>query len=107
MSVFLYSSYVLAQYLRHKSKNKRVTDLGKEALRLRNSKKYDFSNEVSKLDVKHIVDLDVQGLRRGLLNADFTSVDLVHVFADRSYKIGRELCLSAQENFEEALIMAK
>ena len=37
---------------------------------------------------------------------NFTSVDLVNVFGQRCQSVGRFLCLSAEENFEEALKMA-
>jgi Asp-tRNA(Asn)/Glu-tRNA(Gln) amidotransferase A subunit family amidase len=50
---------------------------------------------------------DVTQLRAGLIEGRFTSVDLVNVFADRCYRVGRKLNLSAQENFEEALELAK
>lgn len=42
-----------------------------------------------------------------MIEGQFTSVDLVNVFGDRCYRIGRDLCLSAQENFEEALVLAE
>ena len=41
------------------------------------------------------------------MEGEFTSVDLVNVFADRCYSVGRELCLSAQENYEEAMLLAE
>ncbi len=50
--------------------------------------------------------LDVEGLRKGLLAEEFTSVDLVNVFGKRCYEIGRRLCLSTEEDFEEALLEA-
>ena len=50
--------------------------------------------------------LDVVGLKRGLQEGRFTSVDLVHVFGKQCYTVGRELNLSTEENFEEALLEA-
>ena len=50
--------------------------------------------------------MDVTQLREGLMTGRFTSVDLVHVFAQRCYTIGRQLCLSTEENFEEAFTEA-
>lgn len=47
--------------------------------------------------------MDVTQLKEGLLKGDFTSVDLVNVFAKRCYTIGRQLCLSAEEDFDNAL----
>jgi hypothetical protein len=45
----------------------------------------------------------VSGLRQGLLSGYFSSVDLVHLFGSRCQSIGRDLCLSTEESFEEAL----
>jgi Asp-tRNA(Asn)/Glu-tRNA(Gln) amidotransferase A subunit family amidase len=51
--------------------------------------------------------MDVTQLREGLLSGKFSSEDLVNVFAARCYTIGRRLCLSTEENFEEALSEAR
>ena len=56
---------------------------------------------------KEILEMDVGQLREGLIQQKFTSVDLVNVFGRRCYTIGRRLCLSTEENFEEAFIEAK
>lgn len=40
------------------------------------------------------------------MKGTFTSVDLVNVFGKRCYTIGRELKLTAEECFEEALLDA-
>ena len=88
-------------------RNRIVTLLGKQVLEERNANKYDFSSHISHLDIEAILELDVRGLREGLMRGDFTSVDLVNLFAERSYRIGRRLCMSGQENFEEATKMAK
>jgi hypothetical protein len=45
-------------------------------------------------------------LQNGLRKGDFTSVDLVNIFGNRCQEIGRNLCLTAEENFEDALKMA-
>lgn len=45
-------------------------------------------------------------LRKGLFEGKFTSVDLVNVFGDRCQRIGRELNLSTEENFNKSLEMA-
>jgi hypothetical protein len=66
----------------------------------RNAKTYEFK------DVKNeelILSLDVTQLKEHLLKGSFTSVDLVNVYAQRCYTIGRELCLITEENYEEAL----
>ena len=51
--------------------------------------------------------MSITDLKKGLIDGKFTSVDLVHVFGKRCQDIGRRLCLSAEENFEEALIEAE
>jgi Asp-tRNA(Asn)/Glu-tRNA(Gln) amidotransferase A subunit family amidase len=50
--------------------------------------------------------MDVTQLKEGLLRGDFTSVDLVNVFGKRCFTIGRRLCLSAEEDFDSALVEA-
>lgn len=52
---------------------------------------------------REIISLDVAGLRRGLFDGKFTSVILVQVFGRRCYVIGRQLNLSGDERFSEAL----
>ena len=54
-----------------------------------------------------IVDLDVTELREQLLLGTFTCVDLLHIFGKRCLTIGRSLSLSAEENFEQALVLAE
>lgn len=51
--------------------------------------------------------MDATRLRDGLISGEFTSTDLVNVFAERSYRIGRGLQLTTQENFLAALKMAQ
>ena len=50
--------------------------------------------------------MDITQLREGLMKEKFTSVDLINIFGQRCYTIGRQLCLSTEENFEEALVEA-
>ncbi len=64
------------------------------------SKTYQFKEVENE---NFILSLDVNQLREHLIKGTFTSVDLVNVFGKRCYTIGRELCLTAEENFEEAL----
>ena len=61
---------------------------------------------MSKEKTDLIISLDLEGLRQGLVKGKFTSVDLVNVFGARAQTIARELELSAEENFTEALKMA-
>lgn len=51
--------------------------------------------------------MDVKALGDGLRKGKFTSADLVNVLGERVYKIGRKLNLTCEENFEEALQMAR
>jgi len=56
---------------------------------------------------RHIISLDLQGLRKGLILSRFTSVQLVQVFARRCYIIGRENNYTADERFSEAFSEAE
>ena len=67
----------------------------------RNKKHFEFNTD--EIDVDDILFRDIRGLQKGLLAGKFTSVQLVHVFGSRTQRIGRALCLSTEENFEEAL----
>lgn len=71
----------------------------------RNSKIYDF--DLTGLNVDYILSLDIKGLQHELRKGTFTSVDLVKVFSDRCQRIGRSLNLTTEENFSEALDLAK
>ena len=62
--------------------------------------KYNF-NKVK--NEEFILGLSVKELRSHLIKQTFTSVDLVHLFGYRCYTIGRELNLTTEENFYEAL----
>lgn len=71
----------------------------------RNKSQYPFKTK--HLDVPGILKLDVKGLQAGLRAGNFSSVDLVHVFGERCQVIARDLCLSAEENFAEAMKLAE
>ena len=79
--------------------------MGRDVLERRNSKEYDF--DLTDINVDYILGLDVKGLQEELRKGSFTSVDLVKVFGERCQRIGRALNLSAEENFTEALELAK
>ena len=102
----LFAIYKAHKFYQYKVKNEAITALGQKVVAERNSTKYDFATTLHDLDLEHILSLDITQLKSGLLSGQFTSVDLVNVFADRCYRVGRSLCLSAQENFEEALVLA-
>ena len=42
-----------------------------------------------------------------MINGTFTSVDLVNLYGKRTFTIGRELNLTTEERFEEALMEAR
>ena len=71
----------------------------------RNASKVNF-NIRPELDVKAILSMDLQALQEGLRSGKFTSLDLVNIFGERCLTIGRNLCLTAEENFKEALKLA-
>ena len=54
-----------------------------------------------------LLTLDVHGLRQGLLDRKFSSVDLVNFYGNRCYTIGRDLCLTTEEMFDTAAVKAK
>lgn len=72
----------------------------------RNQREYNFKKDLVDLDVEKIIKLDLVGMRNGLLNNEFTSLDLVNIFAQRCYHIGRALSLTTQENFMTAQSIA-
>ena len=82
-----------------------VRGYARAALQKRNSRTDSF--DTSGIDVDKILSMDVNQLREGLIAGKFTSVQLVTVFAERCQRIGRRLNLSAEENFQEALELAK
>lgn len=73
----------------------------------RNSKIYDFEIDKMDLNVDQILQLDVRALQVELRKGSFTSIQLVKIFGDRCQRIGRALNLSTEENFQDALDMAK
>lgn len=79
--------------------------MANECLRQRNAQWYDFKVRDG-LDLDYILNADMAGLRQGLFEGKFTSVDLVTVFGDRCQRIGRKLNLSTEENYIKALEMA-
>jgi len=47
--------------------------------------------------------MDCTDIRKGLMNNEFTSVDLVNFFGERCQRIGRDLGLTCEELFHEAM----
>ena len=72
----------------------------------RNSKHFKFE-KVSPEKANIMLSSDVGELRDHLMKGTFTSVELVNFFGARTQEIGRQLCLSTEELFEEAMEKAK
>lgn len=67
----------------------------------------DFGENLkTKVDSEQITQMNIQELRQGLHAQRFTSVDLIAVFGQRCQTEARQLCLSAQECFQDALKLA-
>ena len=96
--------YQTMVYAWWKYKNSQVRAKGERVKAERDAKEYPWLKEIDR--ESEILEMDVSQLRQGLMSGRFTSVDLVHVFARRCMQIGRRLCLSTEENFEEALKLA-
>lgn len=80
---------------------------GKALYARRQAKSYQFElSHLPKELINRILESDVTKLREGLFKGEFTSRDLVNVFASRVVAISRVLNLHTDEMFEEALIEA-
>eukprot|EP00347_Sterkiella_histriomuscorum_P018941 403343571 len=100
----IYAGYEMVKYSYWIYRNCQIKAKSKK---LRDSK-LNKTHQFAKVDQEELIlSLDVTGLREELLKGTFTSVDLVNVFGNRCQTIGRDLCLSAEENFEEAQEIAK
>lgn len=97
--------FKIYHYSEWKVKNAKVNALAKYTLDKRNSKWQKF--DTSGIDVPLIMSLDVCKLREELIKGTFSSVDLVTVFSERCQRIGRALNLSTEENFTQALKIAR
>lgn len=95
-----YLGYKTLKYAYWRYRNRQVRALGAKVRQARDSQRYEF-REIA--NAEQILGMDVTQLKEGLRKGEFTSVDLIHVFGQRCYTIGRKLNLSAEENFEEAL----
>ena len=68
--------------------------------------KYHFEEVGDEQLRKRLLSMDIGDLRAQLLEGTVTSVQLVHLYSQRCYTIDRELNLSAQELFNDALKLA-
>ena len=72
----------------------------------RNAKSFEFK-EVPKELADFLLKADVAAVRQGLLDGRFTSVDLVNFYGARTQRLGRDLCLTAEELFAPAMELAE
>ena len=77
-----YCLYKIYKYFDWKQKNTRLMKLAKDTRAKRDSKHHKFN--IEGIDVNRILSLNVVELREGLINGEFTSVQLINVFGDRS-----------------------
>ena len=77
----LYAGYAVSKFIGWQIKSYNVRNLARDTLNKRNAPLIHY--DLTKLDVPHIISLDIDGLRKGLFAGEFTSVDLVSVFGDR------------------------
>lgn len=102
------TKYALATYIGYKTskwaywryKNAQVKARARAVYQSRNAKTYDFKQVDNE---QLILSLDAAGLRDHMIKGTFTCSDVVNVYAKRSYIHGREMNLTTEENFEEAL----
>ncbi len=99
-----YFGYRLLRYAWWRYKNAQVKAKGAKPRQNRDSKNFVFRDIPGE---ENIIKMDVSRLRKGLIDREFSSVDLVHVYGKRCQTIGRLLCLSAEENFENAMAEAE
>jgi hypothetical protein len=98
-----YAIYKISKYLKQRSNEAKLKKKGEALYNERSCKFYKFK-EVS--NAEFILSLDVTQLRRELSKKAFSCEDLVHVYAQRCFNIGRSLSLTTEELFEEAFVMA-
>jgi hypothetical protein len=98
----LYLTFRVIKFFHWKILNNIVTNLGRETLEVRNGRIFQFKDEIKHMDIPRILKMDVYQLRKSLIEGEFSSLDLVNLFSDRCYIIGRGLNLTTQENFRSA-----
>ena len=107
MAACLITLYLLLKLLRWLVFNSLGKKNATNLVSRRDDRDYDFEKDIAHLDQDKILSMDAKQLRDGLLAQEFTSRDLVCLFAHRSHTIGRQLNLTNQENFLSALKMAE
>ena len=68
----------------------------------RNDKHYEFKS----ISADELKTMDCTQIRQALLEGKYTSIDLVHYFGNRVQTLGRELNLTTEELFEDAMKLA-
>ena len=77
----IYIGYTVFKFIGWQIKRYNKKNLARDVLKNRNAPLIHYN--LTKLNVSHIISLDVGGLRKGLFAGEFTSVDLISVFGDR------------------------
>jgi len=72
------------------------------------SSKFDFGKEIfDEQKVNKILKMDVDELRQGMIDKEFTSVDLMRIFGSRCQRDGRDLNFIIYESYSDAMVLAK
>eukprot|EP00347_Sterkiella_histriomuscorum_P012439 403368569 len=86
--------------------NRKLEAKARAIVEAKKAQRFEFKH-IDPVKAEVILDMDLAQLRLGLLRGEFTSEDLVHVFAKRCYTIGRQLNLTAEECFDEAVEISR
>ncbi|CDW86102.1 UNKNOWN [Stylonychia lemnae] len=100
----LYILNIAGRYIYWNYRNSQLEARAKAFADEKHNRKHEF---IKVENESKFLDLDVTQLREKLLYGEITSEQLVHIFANRCYTIGRRLGLSAEECFDEAIEEAK
>ena len=99
-----YFGHRALKYVWWKLNNKITVEKGRRVREERDKRTYEFKSVPNE---EAIANMSVGELKELLLKGEVTSVDLVNVFGKRCYVIGRALCLTTEECFDEAFIEAE
>lgn len=102
----LLSGIKLAQYIKSRIISCQMSRKGKLKLDERNSKKWEFPLVQPEIQ-SYILSLSANDLAKAINARQVTSVQAVSTYCQRAYTLGREMNLTAEECFGEALEDAK
>ncbi|OMJ85272.1 hypothetical protein SteCoe_13431 [Stentor coeruleus] len=102
----LFSGIKLAQYIKSRIISCQMSRKGKLKLDARNSKKYEFPPVQPEIQ-SFILSLSAHDLAKAIKSRQVTSLQAVSTYCQRAYTLGREMNLTAEECFYEALEEAK